>query len=230
MSGLVRTSSAWSRANARDSLSLSPSWVVARSFGRSSSNTVGQLVVGQSLGRGEVEHRRSGPVVRAPRSLDGGQCRQKIGEGLSGGRAGGHDHMLSGVSELGGADLVLPGPLDVSRHEGRHDLVGGPVRPVGPRALPAGDALEVGQALLAAGPGEQMREDRTVAIERPACPRGAVSQRRFPASAATGFCEAHHRPRPTHERRSLSRLRAFVRRVTPAMRRPIARRISNRGA
>ena len=72
MSGLVSTYSAWSRAHSRWSRLLSPSWVVTRTS-RPSADEPGELVLGQRLGRREVEGRwrRAGRAARewpAPRS------------------------------------------------------------------------------------------------------------------------------------------------------------------
>ena len=62
MSGLVSTYSAWSRAHSRWSRLLSPSWVVTRTS-RPERGEPGELVLGQRLGRREVE--RGGAALAA---------------------------------------------------------------------------------------------------------------------------------------------------------------------
>ena len=92
MSGLVRTYSPRSRVQSRCSRVLSPSWVAARTS-RPSAGEGGQLVVGERLGRREVEH--AGAALAAARRAsraDRGQRGQLVGQRLARRRAGGeHD-------------------------------------------------------------------------------------------------------------------------------------------
>ncbi len=85
-----------------------------------------QLVGGKGLGGGEVEG--DGAVVvdlagigQDPElgTMDRVQGRQLIGQGLAGGRAGGNDHVLAGVGQLGGLDLVPVRLVDAQGTVGR---------------------------------------------------------------------------------------------------------------
>ena len=111
MSGLVRTYSAWSRAQSRCSRLLSPSWVVTRTSSPSDADR-GQLVLGQRLGGREVEDGGAAPVADVALLADRGQRRQLVGQRLAGGRAGGEHDVLTRVGGLRGRRLVLPGPVD----------------------------------------------------------------------------------------------------------------------
>ena len=79
----------------------------------------GQLVGGQCLGGGQIEG-HGAVVVDFPGigqdpelgTVDRVQGRQLIRQGLSGRRAGGNDHVLSGMGQLGGLDLVEVGLVD----------------------------------------------------------------------------------------------------------------------
>ena len=78
-----------------------------------------QLVGGQGLGGRQVE-RHGAVVVDLARmgqgcklgTVDRVQGGQLIRQGLAGGRAGGNDHVLSGVGQFGGLDLVTVGLVD----------------------------------------------------------------------------------------------------------------------
>ena len=72
----------------------------------------GELVLGQRLGRRQVEHRRAALAARAAGGADRRQRGQLVGEALAGGGAGGEHDVLARVGGLGGDRLVPPGPLD----------------------------------------------------------------------------------------------------------------------
>ena len=109
----------------------------------------GELVVGQRLGRREVEHRRAALAADAAGRADRRQRGQLVGQRLPRGRAGRHDHVVARVRRVGGHDLVAPRPGHALRGEGAADVVGHPGRPVLVHRLPGGEDLEVPEAVLA---------------------------------------------------------------------------------
>ncbi len=119
----------------------------------------GQLVLGQRLGRAEVEGRGSPLPPRTAGVPDGRQGGQLVAEGLARSGAGGHHDVPARVGGLGGVDLVPPQGVDAASLERRPDVVGHPERPGCLDRGPGGQHLEVGQPLLAAGHGGQPRHD-----------------------------------------------------------------------
>ena len=101
MSGLVSTYSAWSRVQSRCSRELSPSWVATRTSSPSAVEA-GELVLGQRLGRAEVE--RGGPALpaRPAGGADVGQRRQLVAQRLARRRAGRQHDVPAGVRRLRG--------------------------------------------------------------------------------------------------------------------------------
>ena len=93
----------------------------------------GQLVGGQRLGGGQVEG-HGAVVVDFPGigqdpqlgAVDRVQRRQLVGQGLSGGRAGGDHHVLAGVGQFGGLDLVTVRLVDAQGTVGVPRDPGGP--------------------------------------------------------------------------------------------------------
>jgi hypothetical protein len=115
----------------------------------------GELVLGQRLGRREVEGGGAALAARPASRQRRGQRRQLVGERLAGGGAGGEDDVLSGVRSVGCDGLVLPGLGHSTGVVGREHGRVGPVRPRCGAGRPCGKPLEVGQPALATGDGGQ---------------------------------------------------------------------------
>ena len=98
----------------------------------------GELVLGQRLGRREVEGGGAALAARPASGQRRGQRRQLVGERLARGGAGGEDDVLSGVRRVGCHRLVLPG---LGRRHGR----GRPRAPPG-RPSPATARCAAGRA------------------------------------------------------------------------------------
>ena len=120
----------------------------------------GELVVGERLGRGEVEHRRSalaaGPAGRADRR----QRRQLVGQRLARRRARRDDHVVAGVGRVGRHHLVPPRPRHALGGVRPADVVGHPLRPVLVHRLASGQHLQVAQPLLPSGHAGQSPHER----------------------------------------------------------------------
>ena len=109
----------------------------------------GHLVLGERLRRGDVQH-GGAALTAATAALS--QCRdrrQLVGQRLARRGAGGQHDVTAVPCGVGGRDLVSPGPVHAATGVGRPDLVGDPVRPVGPAGGPRRQHLEVGQPLRA---------------------------------------------------------------------------------
>ena len=211
MSGLVSTYSAWSRAQSRCSRLLSPSWVVIRTS-RPSPASECQLVVGQRLGRGEVEHGRAALVPRAAGRADAVQGGQLVGQRLARGGAGGEHDVLAGVGGVGRDDLVAPGLRDAAPGEARPTTSGSAqAGQLGVTRRAGREHLEVGQPPLAPGTaasrwtspvtGRRSRAGLGPARGGPAALAGAA--RRPVGSVADGADSPGHRTvrRPSVHRR-----------------------------
>ncbi len=203
MSGLVRTYSAWSRAQSRCSRRLSPSWVVTRTSSPSAAEP-GELVLGERLGRREVEHGRAALVARAACGADRGQRGQLVGQALAGGGAGREHDVLALVGGLGGDRLVLPRALDPAGPERRDHVGVGPGRPVGvrrrrARGAPRGGAAgprgrarrRAGRPRRARSRGRDPRADVTTSLSSTAptsAPRPAAGTQDVPVHKSSRFC------------------------------------------
>ncbi len=91
----------------------------------------GHLVVGQRLGRREVEHGGAAAGAVAPGRAHRGERRQLVGQRLARGRAGGDHHVAPRPGRVGGLDLVSPRLVDPGPREGRDHVGGGPRGPRG---------------------------------------------------------------------------------------------------
>ena len=111
----------------------------------------GQLVLGERLGRAEVEGGGAPLLARPAGGADVGQRRQLVAQRLARGRAGRHHDVAAGVRRLGGLDLVPPRGAHAAGLERRPDVVGHPGRPRRLDRRPRRQHLEVGQPVLAAG-------------------------------------------------------------------------------
>ncbi len=111
-----------------------------------------ELVLGERLGRADVERRGAALTPPSATLEDRGEGGQLVGERLAGGRTGREDDVLSGAGGLGGDGLVAPQVVDAAPPERRHHLR---VRPVGPRrrtCLPTGQHAQVAEGVLAPRP------------------------------------------------------------------------------
>ena len=115
----------------------------------------GELVLGQRLGRREVERGGAALAARPARGQRRGQRRQLVGERLARGGAGGEDDVLPGVRRVGRHGLVPPGLDHPAGAVGRDHRRVGPVRPRRGAGRSGGQPLEVGQPALATGDGGQ---------------------------------------------------------------------------
>ena len=120
----------------------------------------GELVVGERLRRGEVEHRGAALTARAPRRPDGGQCRELVGQRLPRRRPGRHDHVVARVGGVGRDHLVAPWPGHTLGGEGATDVVRHPLRPVLVHRLARGQHLQVLHPVLAPGDPREPRDQR----------------------------------------------------------------------
>ncbi len=125
----------------------------------------GQLVGGQGLGGGKVqgdgavvvdlarvgEDPQFGPVDRIQR-------RQLVGQRFAGGSAGGDHHVLAGMGEVGGLDLVPVGLVDAERAVGVHHVG---VDPLGPRrvhGLAGGDGAHMAELFRVRAAAQQRNQ------------------------------------------------------------------------
>ena len=111
----------------------------------------GQLVLGEGLGRADVERGRAALLPQpagAPRHRQRGQL---VAERLARRRARRHHHVLAREGRLGGEHLVPPRGRDAPGRERRTDVVGHPVRPGSLHRGPGGQHLQVRQPLGPAG-------------------------------------------------------------------------------
>ena len=120
-----------------------------------------ELVVGERLGRGEIERRP--PSSRRQRQVVEGVLsdRQQVPERLARRRARRDDHMATSPDGGRGLDLMRPRPGDAARHEAATQLGPDPGRPGLRSAFPAGhhvDAHRIG--VTAAPPPFQQRGER----------------------------------------------------------------------
>ena len=97
----------------------------------------GQLVLGQCLGRREIERGGAAFASGAAAPESSGQRGELVGQRLAGRRTGGQDDVLPRVRRVGGGRLVQPGLVDAAAPEGLDDRGRGPVGPRC-RASPAG--------------------------------------------------------------------------------------------
>ncbi len=113
-----------------------------------------ELVVGEGLGRREIERGRAPPVRRERTVHDVGEGGQQIAERLARGGTGREHDVRTRVGGLRRLQLVAPQARQPGLREGR---VEGRRHPVGPRrgrGRPGRDPVHVGQPVLASTPRE----------------------------------------------------------------------------
>ena len=120
----------------------------------------GQLVLGQRLGRAEVEGRRAA-LLAADRAASGSRPAWAAGSPATFPTRcrWPSPTCRPAWAASAGVDLVSPRGAEPARLERRADVVGHPARPRGLDGGPGGQHLEMGQPLLAAGDGGQPRHD-----------------------------------------------------------------------
>ena len=153
--------------------------------------SAGELVLGERLGRREVEHGRAALAARPARRADRGQRRQLVGQGLAGGGAGRQHDVLARARGLGGDRLVPPRPLDPAGPE-RRDDVRRPPSPASRRAPPAAAGSTSRWRSRSSRPGTAASRSTTSRTLRGRDPRVVVT-RSFSSTAPT--------PRPRRPQR-----------------------------
>jgi len=132
----------------------------------------GELVVGERLGGGEIEHRRTPLAAGAALLEDRRERGELVAQALARRRPGGQRDVTPDPGGLGGGDLVLPGSLDPARTPGGHELRSRPGRPLRYPRGACGQHLQVAQAVLAAGNGREALDHG--AAGRQGAHRGAI--------------------------------------------------------
>ena len=117
-----------------------------------------QLVVGQGLGRRQVQRGRAPPVRRQGTVHDVGERRQQVPQGLARRRPGRQHDVDAGVGRLGRLELVAPEARQPRLGECGVQRGRDPLRPRCRRCLPRGDPVDVGEPLLPSA--RQVRQQR----------------------------------------------------------------------
>ncbi len=116
---------------------------------------VGELVLGECLGGGDIEDRAAALAAFAAARPDRGQPRQQERQRLPGRRAGRDHDVPAGVGQVGGGRLVRPRQHHATSGERRADLGRDPPRPRREDRLARGSDLQVGEPLATRGYGDQ---------------------------------------------------------------------------
>ena len=119
-----------------------------------------ELVLGERLGRREVEDTGAALALRAAGGLDRVQPGQQVGQRLARGRSCGDHGVPALVGEVGGGDLVRPRSRYAEPLERLADGVVQPRRPRVHTRRTGLDDLEVGQAVSAPGTARQPPHER----------------------------------------------------------------------
>ena len=116
----------------------------------------GELVLGERLGRADVERGGAALALASAPLEDRGERGQLVGERLAGRRTGGQDDVLAAARGLGRDRLVAPQLVDAAPAERRHDVGVCPRRPgsgAGPRAAAAPGGVAGSRRGPVPGPG-----------------------------------------------------------------------------
>ena len=155
----------------------------------------GQLVLGERLGRRQVERGRPALAARTAALERRGQRGELVGQRLAGRGAGGEHDVLPGVRRVGRGRLVLPRLVDAAGPERVDDRGRRPGRPRCAASGPGGQPLEVGEPALAARHRGQPVHDlghRPVPAVRRGH-RGHGASMTNPADGAGRRTAGHHR-------------------------------------